>query len=212
VTSPGPSEGKSTVTANLAVAMAQAGFTTVIIDADLRRPSQHKIFAVPNERGLTTLLTHPDQPWNWAAVEVLSGSLYVIPSGPLPPNPADLLSSERWRQTLATIVEMVDFVLIDTPPILTASDPLVVAPAADGVVLVCRAGRTRREALRRATMALRQGTVRIVGVVLNQRTGREDDSYYYYQGPYRVDKPAAASGNGRSTHGKRLKADPIEQG
>jgi non-specific protein-tyrosine kinase len=86
VTSPGPSEGKSTVTANLAVAMAHAGFSTVILDADLRRPSQHKLFEVQNQRGLTTLLTHPDQPWKWASIEVLADKLFLIPSGP-PPQP-----------------------------------------------------------------------------------------------------------------------------
>ena len=105
VTSPGPGEGKSTITANLALAMAQTGLSTVVVDADLRRPSQHKIFQVPNERGLTTLLTHPNQPWAWAAVEVMPGKLFVLPSGPLPPNPADLLSSDRLRELLRSIFQ-----------------------------------------------------------------------------------------------------------
>lgn len=189
VTSPGPGEGKSTITANLALAMAQAGLSTVVIDADLRRPSQHKIFEVPNERGLTTLLTHPNQPWNWASVEVIPGKLYVIPSGPLPPNPADLLSSYRLQELLRTMNQTVDLVILDSPPILAATDPLIIAPNTDGAVLVCQAGATRREALRRAADSLHQGSVRIIGVVLNHQAGRHGESYYYYQGYYGVDTP-----------------------
>lgn len=189
VTSPGPGEGKSTITANLALAMAQAGLSTVIIDADLRRPSQHTIFQVPNERGLTTLLTHPNQPWNWASVEVMPGKLYVVPSGPLPPNPADLLSSDRLRELLRTMNQTVDLVILDSPPILAATDPLIIAPSTDGAVLVCRAGATKREALRRAADSLHQGSVRIIGVVLNQQAGRHGETYYSYQGYYGVDTP-----------------------
>jgi capsular exopolysaccharide synthesis family protein len=184
VTSPGPAEGKSTVTANLAVAMAQAGFSTVIVDADLRRPSQHKLFDVQNQRGLTTLLTHPDHPWKWASIEVLPGKLFLIPSGPLPPNPADLLASDRMRNFIAELNKTVDLVLIDTPPILAASDPLVVAPNVSGVVMICRANRTRRDALKRAVQALRQGDIRVIGVVLNQNSERDGGGYYYYEGYY----------------------------
>ncbi|MEA2582888.1 MAG: tyrosine-protein kinase [Thermomicrobiales bacterium] len=190
ITSPGPSEGKSTVTANLAVTMAQAGFSAVVIDADLRRPSQHKLFGVQNQRGLTTLLTHPEHPWRWASVEVMPGKLFLIPSGPLPPNPADLLASERMRDLIRELKKTVDIVLIDTPPILAASDPLVLAPDTDGVVLISRAGRTRRDALRLATESLNQGGIRIVGVVLNQNSTRES-GYYYYSDYYAPSGPAA---------------------
>jgi capsular exopolysaccharide synthesis family protein len=189
VTSPGPAEGKSTVTANLAIAMAQAGFSTVVVDADLRRPSQHKLFEVQNQRGLTTLLTHPDHPWKWASIEVLAGKLFLIPSGPLPPNPADLLASDRMRDLITDLTQTVDLVLIDTPPILAATDPLVVAPNVSGVVLICRANRTRRDALRRAAQALQQGGIRIIGTVLNQNSAREG-SYYYYEGYYGPRGPA----------------------
>lgn len=197
VTSPGPGEGKSTITANLAVTMAQAGLSTVIIDGDLRRPSQHKIFQVPNERGLTTLLTHPNQPWSWGSVEVIPEKLYVVPSGPLPPNPSDLLSSDRLKELLRSMNETVDLVIIDSPPILAATDPLIVAPNTDGAVLVCRAGATRREALRRAADSLRLGNVRIIGVVLNQQSGRHGETYYYYAGYYGPD----ASPNGTTPEG-----------
>lgn len=184
VTSPGPGEGKSTITANLGTAMAQAGYTTVIVDADLRRPSQHRIFGLANERGLSTLLARPERTWQEVAGQVGTPNLLVIPSGPLPPNPADLLSSDRLRHLLAEIGQTADIVLVDTPPILAVSDPLVVATHTDGVALVCRAGRTRVESLRRAAEALEQGNVRLVGVVLNQQPEQDLGDYYYYTGYY----------------------------
>lgn len=203
VTSPGPAEGKSTVTANLAIAMAQAGFSTVVLDADLRRPSQHKLFEVQNQRGLTTLLTHPDHPWKWASIEVLAGKLFLIPSGPLPPNPADLLASDRMRDLITDLTQTVDLVLIDTPPILAATDPLVVAPNVSGVVLICRADRTRRDALRRSAQALHQGGIRIIGTVLNQNSAREG-SYYYYEGYYGPRGPASPEGTETANPSKML--------
>lgn len=190
ITSPGPGEGKSTVTANLAAAMAQRGFTVAVIDADLRRPSQHKIFGVRNDRGLTSLLTHPDTPWIAVATEMIEGRLFVIPSGPIPPNPGDLLGSERFQRLLAQIKEQVDIVLVDTPPVLAVSDPLVVSTATSGVVLVCRANRTRVEALARAAGSFPE-TVRRVGVVLNQQDKRGGESYYYYTGYYGSDDPTS---------------------
>ncbi|MGH2559455.1 MAG: polysaccharide biosynthesis tyrosine autokinase, partial [Thermomicrobiales bacterium] len=183
VTSPGPGEGKSTVTANLAVAMVQSGVSAVVVDADLRRPSQHRIFNVRNERGLTTLLTHPKQPWRWAAVDIMPG-LCLIPSGPIPPNPADLLSLIQLRLLLDEIAKSTDVVIIDTPPVLAVSDPLVVATNVDAVLLVSRAGRTRIDALRRAAASLQHGATRIVGVVLNHQSGRGADGYYYYYEDY----------------------------
>jgi len=191
ITSASPQEGKSTVTANLGVAMAQAGFSTVIVDADLRRPSQHRIFDVWNGHGLTSFLTRPDLPWRSAAVETGVANLALIPSGPLPPNPAELLTLDRFRQLLDELIETVDVVLVDTPPVLAASDPLVVAMHTDGVALVCRAGRTRTGALRHAAAALQAGSVRIVGVVLSQQRARAGASYSYaeYYGPSGKEAP-----------------------
>ena len=111
--------------------------------------------------------------------------LWVIPSGPLPPNPSDLLSSERFRNLLAKIRENVDIVLIDTPPVLAVSDPLVVATATDGVLLVCRANHTRIEALQRSIQAF-PDSVRRIGIVLNQQERGNHEgiySYYGYFGP-----------------------------
>ena len=181
LTSAGPGEGKSTVTANLGVVMAQSGFTTVIIDADLRKPSQHRIFNVPNDRGLTTLLTHPDQPWQELGTRVAVPGLTLLPSGPIPPNPADLLSLERMSLLLSRISEDADFILVDTPPVLAVSDPLVIGTKTDGMILLARAGHTRRDRLQRAAASLQQAGVRLVGVVVNQQAGHEGEGYYYYR-------------------------------
>ncbi|CAA9551442.1 MAG: Tyrosine-protein kinase [uncultured Thermomicrobiales bacterium] len=191
VSSAGPSEGKSTVTANLAAAIAGSGLVTVVVDADLRRPTQHRIFDIPNDRGLTSLLTHPQQPWNWAAAEVIPGRLFVVPSGPQPPNPSDLLSTERMRRLLADMRSTADLVIVDTPPLLAAADALVLAPHTDGVVLLCRAGATRREALKRAVGKLQHGSIRVIGTVLNGQRSSSEAGYYYAE--YYSTEPPAAS-------------------
>ena len=205
ITSATPNEGKSTITANLAVAMVQAGFSVAVVDADLRRPSLHKIFDVPNARGLTTLLTRGGTAWRAAAVRVLD-DLWLVPSGPLPPNPADLLSSDRMHALLSEVGKQVDIVLIDTPPVLVVSDPLVVATNVDAVLLVSWAGRTRSDALKRAATVLHQGSVRLIGVVLNQQRGRDPGGYdYYYASEYYgvKDKP-----NGRAEAPESAAAPP----
>ena len=179
VTSSEPSEGKSTVTANLATGMSQTGFTVAVIDADMRRPNQHRIFGVPNTVGLTSLLTRDLADWKTAAHEV-SDNLWLITSGPIPPNPADLLSSDRFRNTVDLILASVDVVLIDTPPLLVVSDPLVVATKTDATLLVSRSGTTRIDTLRRAANVLHQNGIRLIGIALNLETGRSGPGYYYY--------------------------------
>jgi non-specific protein-tyrosine kinase len=188
ITSAGTGEGKSTVAANVAMSLAQAGFSTVLIDADLRRPSQHLIWNARNERGLTTMLTRPDHPWQWAAIREIKPNLALIPSGPLPPNPADLLTFDRFRSLLGEIRQAVDVVILDTSPLLAVSDPLAVATDVDGVVVVAQAGRTRRAALRYALRMLTERSVRVVGVVLNQATGQDAMSYYAYPDRYGLDE------------------------
>lgn len=172
ISSSGKGEGKSTIAANLGVVMAQAGLKTVIIDADLRRPTQHRLFGVANENGLSTLLTRPDQDWRTAAIHLSIPHLTLLPSGPLPPNPSDLLSLGRFDHLLAEISESADIVLIDTPPVLAVSDPLVVATRSDAVILVCQAGRTRRDSIRRATGMIKQGRIRFIGAVMNQKNDK----------------------------------------
>jgi polysaccharide biosynthesis transport protein len=180
VTSSGPGEGKSTVVANLGAALAQAGFSVAVVDADLRRPTLHKIFAIRNESGLSNLLARPDMKWQAVARALPSLNLFLITSGPIPTNPADLLRSERLQSLLGHISSQVDIVLVDTPPALAASDALLVADATDAVLMVCRADYTRIDKLQQAVAAL-PDSARVIGVLLNQhkRQGGEDYDYYY---------------------------------
>lgn len=181
LTSPNSGEGKSTIAANLAIALAQAGFATMLIDADFRRPTQHRIFGTANDRGLSMLLAFPENDWSVAAQPTMVPNLSLIPAGPLPPNPADLLSLDRMQSLVAELGGQVDVVLIDSPPVLAVSDPLIVASQVDGTLLVTLAGKTRVDALRKAAQVLQRGTPRMVGVVINQQTGTNDDSYYYQE-------------------------------
>lgn len=178
VSSPASGDGKSTVAANLAVTLSQAGFVTALIDADLRRPEQHKIFQVRNDRGLSTVLSRPDVPWHQTVIETGLTNLVLVPSGPVPPNAADLLSHGRLGDMLTDMKRLFDIIIIDTPPILPVSDALAVASHVDGMVLVCRSGRTRIDALRRATETLQRGVVRLVGVVVNQEKPGGKNTYY----------------------------------
>ena len=184
VTSARPGEGKSTIVANLGVVLAQTGLRTVIIDADLRKPTQARIFSVPNDGGLTTLLTHPNREWEDLALKVALPGLYLIPSGPIPPNPADLLSSARFEALMERIRNDADMVIIDSPPVLSASDALAVASHTDGVVLVSLSHTTRIDAVRHAAQAVHQGGIRLVGMVINRQKGQRGASYYgEYYGP-----------------------------
>ena len=200
LTSANPGEGKSTIAANLAVALAQAGFMTAIIDADLRRPTQHRIFELQNDRGLSTLLAYPEREWKWASHPTMLPNLTVIPAGPIPPNPADLLSLDRLRQILTDLRTEVDVIIIDSPPVLAVSDPLIIAAHVDGVALVTIGGKTRLDTLKRAAQVLQRGAPRILGVVLNQQTDGGDGGYYYQEynavadGPkgFRKRKPAVS--------------------
>jgi capsular exopolysaccharide synthesis family protein len=190
VSSPGPGEGKSTLAANLGVVMAQGGFTTAIVDADLRKPTQHRIFGVPSDRGVTSMLTNPDSEWTEHAAKVALPGLCLIPSGTIPPNPFDLASSDRFQRRLDEIARAVDIVIIDSPPILSASDSLAMAAHADGLLLVAQSHKTRTDTLRHAADVVHQGDVRLVGVVLNRLKGQRGASYY---GEYYAAK--AASGD-----------------
>jgi capsular exopolysaccharide synthesis family protein len=135
---------------------------------------------VANGRGLSTLLTHPEADWEEHAHRVALPGLVLIPSGPVPPNPADLLAVDGFDDLLERIAADADIVLLDTSPILAVSDALIVSRKTEGVLLLCRSGVTKREALQTAATALHQGGIRLVGTVLNQRTESEAGGYYYY--------------------------------
>jgi non-specific protein-tyrosine kinase len=179
ITSSGPAEGKSTTAANLAIAVAQSGKRVILIDADLRRPSQHKLFAQLNQRGLTTALQveGSDRMADHLS-ETGIENLYLMTSGPLPPNPTDLLGSWRMSHMVEVLKRQVDFVVIDTPPVLAVADSSLLARLCDGVLLVVLADTTRTNALRRATEQIQQAGARLLGVVLNKVTATSGGYYY----------------------------------
>jgi len=168
VTSAAPGEGKSTVLANLAVAMAQGEKRTVLVDADLRRPSLHELFGVPNDKGLTTMFMDKAAMSNPPLVKAPGvEGLWLLPSGPLPPNPAELLGMRRMEEAIEALLEHADIVLFDAPPVVAVTDAAVLGTKTDGVLLIVNAGQTRRDHAQRAKDTLEKARVRLVGAVLN---------------------------------------------
>jgi capsular exopolysaccharide synthesis family protein len=167
VTSAAPDEEKSTVIANLAITMAQSERRTILVDADMRRPGLHEVFGVANDRGLTTMIVEETAIDDPSLIDVGVENLWLVPSGPLPPNPADILGSRKMEKAIAAFKNRADIVLFDAPPIVSVTDAAVLGTKVDGVLLVVCAGRTRREHIQRAKDVLERVHVRIVGAVLN---------------------------------------------
>lgn len=178
VSSAGPSEGKSTVAANSAVALAQAGHRVILVDCDLRKPVQHHIFQL-NKKGLTNCLVGES-----SAVELLqdteSPNLRVLTSGPIPPNPAELLGSSRMDTLLAALKGAADYLVLDSPPVIAVTDACVLARKADGVLLVLDADQVRPEMAQKAKELLVNAQGTIIGVILNRAEIESEHSYYYY--------------------------------
>jgi succinoglycan biosynthesis transport protein ExoP len=194
LTSASPSEGKSTISAHLAVANAQRGRKTLLIDADLRRPSIHRHFSMPNTKGLSNFLNH-EVDWKSLVVNSLeTPHLDIITAGPSSRRAADLVGSELTELLEAASTEY-DLVILDTPPLLGFSEPLQMATAVDGVLIVALAGETNRKALATAVTTLRRLRVNLLGVVLNGVSAETSDGYYYhyYHSKYyqRYQTPAA---------------------
>lgn len=183
VTSATPGEGKTTTIVNLAVAFAQTGARVCLVDADLRRPMVAKTLGVTNWSGLTTLLVNKDRTESYLQDTAIPG-LTVLTSGPIPPNPAEILGSNRMSKLLEDLEAQFDMVLVDTPPVLAVTDAAVLAPKVNGVVLVVRAGQVARQQALRAKEALEAVKANVLGAVLGavQPEGREGYYYYYYYG------------------------------
>ncbi len=176
-TSTAPDEGKSTTIANLAVTMAQAEQRVILVDCDLRRPTLHALFDLPNDTGLTSLILAQEDaeiPLQDTGVAGLS----LLASGPLPPRPADILGSRRMEAVIARLRAEADIVLFDTPPVIAVTDAAVLATKVDGVLLVFAAGKTSREHGRKAREILEKVKAHIVGVVLNNAEVEEGYGYY----------------------------------
>ncbi len=184
VTSPNPGEGKSTTLANLAVVMAQQGQRVVVVDTDLRRPTQHRLFQVPNNVGLTNALLHERPVIDGYLQATPVENLEVIPTGPLPPNPAELLSSARFAALIDLLKTQFDVVLFDSPPALAVTDATILARLVDGVIMVVDAGITRRQWAANAKEALDKAGVHILGVAINRLRPQSSGYYYYYYRRY----------------------------
>ncbi len=179
VTSAAPGEGKSTTLANLAVTMAQGDRRTILVDADLRRPSLHRIFGLPNEPGLTTMFVDEASRTDPPLLETGVEHLWLLPSGPLPPNPADLLGSRPMEEIIASLLERADFLLFDAPPVIAVTDAVVLSTRVDGVLLVVQAGRSRREHVQQAKQLLERVQARLVGAVLTNAPSDSVMGAYY---------------------------------
>ena len=181
VTSATPGAGKSTTAANLAVAYAQSGKRTVLIDADLRRPTMHYTFEMTNQRGMSTAIVN-DVPVENIVRETEIENLDLITSGPIPPNPSELLSSKKMVHLLKTFSMHYDMVIIDSPPLLAVTDAQVLSKITDGTVLVTNVAANNRDRLLEAKDLLKKADANILGVVMNNKkmNTKKDDYYYYY--------------------------------
>lgn len=185
VTSGQPGEGKTTTTVNTAVSLAQLGASVLIIDCDLRKPSTHKVFGVDHSRGVSTYLSR-NVPIEELIQKLPVPNLSLLACGPIPPNPAELISSEKMKNMLDLLAERYDHILIDSPPLMHVTDPVILSTMVEGVIIVVQAGKSTRDVVRRARQELTAVGAKIFGVVLNNvdfRAGGYDNYYYsrYYE-------------------------------
>jgi capsular exopolysaccharide synthesis family protein len=198
VTSSMPGEGKTVTAANLAVVFAQAGQRVLMVDADLRQPGVHRVFDLPNAHGLTTLLRRDDVSLDVVLQKTEQDNLRVLTTGPLPPNPAELLGSHRMREITDRLKAEADFVIFDSLPLQAVTDSAILSAFLDGTLLVVDAGRSRRRAVRLAREALERADATVIGAVLNRiPVGARSDHADYYGGVYGTESgPAKAGGPG----------------
>jgi len=180
VTSGQPGEGKTTTVVNTAISLAQLGASVLIIDCDLRKPSAHKIFGVESTKGLSTYLSR-DIEIDGMIHKLQIPNLSLLPCGPIPPNPAELISSERMKDLLKMLAERYDHILIDSPPLIHVTDPVILSSLVDGVILVVHGGKSSRAVAQRARQELATVGAKVFGVVLNNVDMRREgyDEYYY---------------------------------
>ncbi|MHC1721417.1 MAG: CpsD/CapB family tyrosine-protein kinase [Clostridiaceae bacterium] len=183
VTSSGPKEGKSTTSANLAVVMAQSGFRTVLIDCDQRKPTIHKIFQISNFRGISDTLAGRSS-YEEILQKTNIENLFIITTGTKPPNPSELLASQKMQTFIEELKEQFEYIILDTPPVLMVTDAQLLSRYADGVVFVISSSEVERDAAIRAKELLEKVNAKILGVVLNKVKTSAREYYgrynYYY--------------------------------
>lgn len=200
VTSSVPEEGKTTVAINLASTLAEAGFSVCLVDADLRRPTVAKVLGLVSPVGLTSVLIQ--QIALSDALQHAGSTLYVLASGPTPPNPSEVLASSYVRDVIRSLLESVDYVIIDTAPLLPVADGSEVAALADGTLLVARHGITTDTNVQRAVQTLRRVDAKLIGVVLNRIPLRRNNREYGYT-YYRTDESARSLQDSKGEGGRR---------
>jgi len=193
VTSSQPEEGKSTTVANLGVVMAQNGRSVILVDTDLRKASLHKVFSLPNNQGVTTALLSEGESVVEHLQETAIANLRVLTSGPLPPNPSELLGSQKMQALISQLKEEADILLFDSPPFLSAADGAVLAHALDGVLLVVRSGKVRPGTVARIVRSMQEIDARLLGVVLSRYQPESAGEYGYYS-YYGADESAQPKG------------------
>lgn len=189
ITSSLPAEGKTTTAINTAISLAQTGAKVLIIDADMRRPRLHSVFDISNAQGLSTLLSSELSEKDIAGAIQFdeAAKLNLLPSGPIPPNPAELIGSEQMANLLKNVQDKFTHVVVDSPPIASFTDGVLIASLVDGVILVVHSGKSSRQVIRRSRQLLLDIGAKVFGVVLNNVNLRSQDNSYYYQSYYHRD-------------------------
>ncbi|MFS9250484.1 CpsD/CapB family tyrosine-protein kinase [Streptococcus mitis] len=180
ITSTSPNEGKSEVSINLAASLAQQGKKVIIIDADMRKPTQHKLTELNNTEGLSTFLLKKTGVDSINHLTINDVNLDVLTSGPVPPNPAEMLASVSMEQTLKAFGDFYDYVIIDTPPLLAATDAQILASIADATLLVVDIKKTKRRQVIESRRRLDNVGAKLLGLVMNKINSHKDSYYYYY--------------------------------